>query len=66
MVLGTCCNYFDSAISKTYINCLKDNAILTADQKEIAKMHGCGIIDINTDHSPFYSDPLELGKILMR
>jgi hypothetical protein len=55
-------NNFDS-IPKTYIECLKDNAIHIEDQRRMNKI--CDeVISIDTDHSPFFSAPLELVKIL--
>lgn len=52
------------SVPKLYIECLKDNAIFIEDQR---RMHGkieCEVEKLNTDHSPFFSDSINLTKIL--
>jgi esterase/lipase len=52
-------------ISKTYIECIKDNAIPLTIQREMIKKQSVDkVYCLNTDHSPFFSQPKELSKML--
>lgn len=55
-----------SAISKYYIECLQDNAIDIAVQKNIHSKfnHNMSLFSLDADHSPFYSQPENLAAIL--
>ena len=50
-------------IPKTYIECLQDMAIHIEDQRRMNIVCD-NIQSINTDHSPFFSAPKELSRIL--
>jgi pimeloyl-ACP methyl ester carboxylesterase len=52
-------------IPKTYIECLADQVISIADQRRTsAKLLNCNIISLDTSHSPFFSRPHALYKML--
>lgn len=54
------------SVSKLYIECLRDNAILIEDQQRMhKKIKGCEVLSIDTDHSPFFSAEEQLVEILV-
>jgi len=53
------------SVPKFYIECQQDRAILPETQARFYRKTSCQIIQLNTDHSPFYSDPLGLAKCLL-
>ena len=53
-------------ISRAYMMCTEDKAILPASQRIMSQRHGCNpVISMNTSHSPFMSAPAELARHLM-
>jgi pimeloyl-ACP methyl ester carboxylesterase len=53
------------AVPKTYILCTQDRTIpLAAQRRMAARAPGIKLVEIDTDHSPFYSDPHGLAKLL--
>jgi hypothetical protein len=53
-------------IPRTYIECLRDQAITHSCQKGMYIASPCEkVFTIDTDHSPFYSTPEELASILL-
>ena len=55
------------SLPRAYILCSKDAAILPASQYHMSSIHKCTpIIQMNTSHSPFFSNPEELSNNLRR
>lgn len=54
------------SIPKTYIECLKDNAISIQDQRRMYRKVQCHVETLDTDHSPFFSAPEQLVRILCK
>lgn len=52
------------SVTKIYIETLKDKAISTACQRASYTKTPCQVITMDTDHSPFFSKPLELAMHL--
>jgi pimeloyl-ACP methyl ester carboxylesterase len=53
-------------IPRVYIECLQDKAITPSRQKEMYTRLPCQkVISMNTSHSPFFSEPIELAKNLI-
>jgi pimeloyl-ACP methyl ester carboxylesterase len=53
------------AVPRVYIECLRDRAIPLALQRRMQAATPCGtVLDIDTDHSPFYSAPAALAAHL--
>jgi pimeloyl-ACP methyl ester carboxylesterase len=53
-------------IPRVYIECLRDNAVTPAFQKEMYSVVPCQrVISMETDHSPFFSEPEELVSHLI-
>ncbi len=51
-------------IPKLYIECLRDQAIPIEEQR---RMHGklfCKVVSLDTDHSPFLSEPFKLAEMV--
>ncbi|KAK7997123.1 hypothetical protein PG989_005163 [Apiospora arundinis] len=46
----------DLSIPKTYVVCTKDNVFPLPAQKALAQASGCNIVEIESDHSPFWSE----------
>ncbi len=53
-------------ISKTYIQCLQDNAIPLEEQLRMCEAINCSVETLNTDHSPFFSRPNELVDLICK
>lgn len=51
-------------VNKIYIECLQDNAIHIDDQRRMHQKLNCRVISLDCDHSPFFSCPEKLVKIL--
>jgi pimeloyl-ACP methyl ester carboxylesterase len=51
-------------VDKIYIECLQDNAIYIDDQRRMHQKLNCQVISLESDHSPFFSCPEKLVKIL--
>ena len=55
------------SLPRAYILCSKDAAILPASQYHMSSIHKCApIIQMDTSHSPFFSNPEELSNNLRR
>jgi hypothetical protein len=52
-------------VEKIYIECLKDNVLAEDDQHRMYSQHGCDVVSINADHSPFFSAPRELANAIL-
>lgn len=52
------------SIQKVYIKCPRDNAIHAKDQERMIVQNNCKVIEIDTDHSPFFSKPDELVEAI--
>ena len=52
------------AVKKTYIECLQDSVVTLSDQRRMQAKIACDVISLNTDHSPFFSDPSALAKAI--
>lgn len=52
-------------LPRTYIECLRDQALPIATQRAMHARQPCAVATIDTDHSPFYSAPDELAAILL-
>ncbi|KAK8090870.1 hypothetical protein PG994_000375 [Apiospora phragmitis] len=46
----------DVTVPKTYVACTKDNIFPFQAQKALAQASGCKIVEIESDHSPFWSE----------
>ncbi|KAK7927104.1 Alpha/beta hydrolase fold-1 [Apiospora marii] len=46
----------DVTVPKTYVVCTKDNVFPVPAQKALAQASDCKIVEIESDHSPFWSD----------
>jgi len=53
-------------LAKTYIVCLNDNALDTKLQKQMCDAYHCRKIELNADHSPFYSNPEALVEAFLQ
>jgi pimeloyl-ACP methyl ester carboxylesterase len=53
-------------VKKFYIECLQDKAILIEDQRRMHGRASCQVVSLNTDHSPFFSDPIGMVEILSK
>lgn len=51
-------------IPRMYVKCLQDKAILIETQQKMLALMPCQEITLDSDHSPFYSDPEGLVEIL--
>ena len=51
-------------VPRVYIECLQDRAILIQTQRNMRKDIPCRVFTLDCDHSPFYSNPIALVKIL--
>lgn len=51
-------------VSKLYIECLQDQAIMIGDQRRMHNKIDCDIATIDTDHSPFFSAEDQLVDII--
>ncbi len=52
------------SVPKFYIECLRDNAISIEDQRRMYAKIKCGVITLDSDHSPFFSNPERLTESL--
>jgi pimeloyl-ACP methyl ester carboxylesterase len=53
------------SVPKTYVLCARDRTIsLAAQRRMAARTRGIKVVELDTDHSPFYSDPHGLAKLL--
>jgi pimeloyl-ACP methyl ester carboxylesterase len=53
------------SVPRDYIECLRDNAIPIADQRRMQEAQPCRqTFSLDSDHSPFFSDPDELARVL--
>lgn len=52
------------SIPKVYVKCPKDNAIHVKDQECMIAENNCKVVEIDTDHSPFFSKPNELVEAI--
>ncbi len=53
-------------IPRVYIECTKDRAVSIASQRMMVERLPCeSVITMDTDHSPFFSEPAELAKHLL-
>lgn len=52
-------------VQKKYIECKEDKSLHHKDQKRMHSKHGCHVIQIKADHSPFLSAPYALAKALI-
>ncbi len=57
-------NFYE--IPKVYVKCKQDNAIHAKDQERMIAENDCRVIEIDTDHSPFFSKAEELVEIIRR
>jgi pimeloyl-ACP methyl ester carboxylesterase len=53
-------------IPKVYVKCPQDNAIHLKDQERMIAENNCRVIEIDTDHSPFFSKSEELVELIRR
>ena len=54
------------SLPRTYIKTLRDKAVPTELQEAmLAQTPGTSVVELDTDHSPFYSNPEELVQILL-
>lgn len=51
-------------LPRLYIHCLRDQAITIAQQRRLVAANPCPTVELDTDHSPFYSAPDRLAAIL--
>ena len=51
-------------IPKVYVKCPQDNAIHVKDQERMIARNDCRVIEIDSDHSPFFSNANELVEII--
>ncbi len=52
-------------VPRDYIVCLRDRALLPSGQRALIERHGCrNVYQMDTSHSPFFSAPEELARIL--
>lgn len=51
-------------VRKIYVECLQDKTILIEDQRRMHTRADCQVVSLNTDHSPFFSDPVSLSGVL--
>lgn len=51
-------------VDKLYIECLQDKAIHINDQRRMSQKLACKTVALDSDHSPFFSCPENLVKIL--
>ena len=51
-------------VKKLYIECLQDAVLLPEDQKRMYSKINSQVVSLNTDHSPFFSMPEELVKLI--
>ena len=52
-------------LPRDYIVCLQDRALPPSGQEMLHRRSGCrNVYSMNTSHSPFFSAPEELAKIL--
>ncbi len=51
-------------VNKAYIECLQDRVVTIYDQRRMHDKITCEVISLNTDHSPFFSDPAALVKAM--
>lgn len=51
-------------VKKRYIVCLNDNALTPKDQQRMLATTSCEVMELNADHSPFFSAPLEFANLL--
>lgn len=54
------------SLPTVYIACLQDQAIHIASQYSMSQERGAKIFTLESDHSPFYSDPQGLAAILLQ
>ncbi|MBI2791699.1 MAG: alpha/beta fold hydrolase [Gammaproteobacteria bacterium] len=53
-------------VPKVYIECLQDKAILIETQRKMHTQKPCTVYTLDSDHSPFYSDPERLVQVLLQ
>jgi len=51
-------------VKKLYIACLQDNVLPAKDQKRMYEKTNCSVINLDTDHSPFFSAIDKLANII--
>ena len=57
-------SFYASSIPRTYVRCLRDEAVPPARAADYAKRLGVTPIDLDSDHSPMLSHPDELVRLL--
>ena len=54
-----------AGVPRDYILCLRDRALLPSGQRALIDRHGCrNVYEMDSNHSPFFSAPEELARIL--
>jgi pimeloyl-ACP methyl ester carboxylesterase len=51
-------------VPRLYIHCLRDRALSIALQRRLVAAAPCPTVELDTDHSPFYSAPDKLAELL--
>ncbi len=54
------------SVKRVYIECEQDQAIHLSSQQRMNALSSCEVFRLNSDHSPFYSEPQGLVKILLK
>jgi pimeloyl-ACP methyl ester carboxylesterase len=54
------------SVKRVYIECEQDQAIHLSSQQRMNALSSCEIFRLNSDHSPFYSEPQGLVEILLK
>lgn len=52
-------------IKKRYIECTEDRVLMLKDQRRIQRLLSCEVVSLASDHSPFFSHPIELAQAMM-
>ena len=52
-------------VPRLYVHCLRDRAITIAQQRRLVAAAPCPTVELDTDHSPFYSAPAALAEALI-
>lgn len=52
-------------VPRIYVECLKDVALPIAVQRAMCARQSCDVASLDADHSPFYSAPEQLARILL-
>jgi pimeloyl-ACP methyl ester carboxylesterase len=55
------------SVNKTYISCLNDCVIPVSQQRQMFSQQSCDVlVELDSDHSPFYSCPEKLAEMFNR